>query len=79
MGDIIFKAAIKVFEKIINYAKNNLKFINDNNNVATFTIEFLANIFQHINSLNLKLQGDQKLICHFVSEVNCVYTNWNYF
>jgi len=50
-------------------AKNHIKFIKDNNNVAT--IAFLADIFQHINFFNLKLQGDQKLICHLVSEVTC--------
>lgn len=50
-------------------AKNHIKFIKDNNNVVT--IAFLADIFQHVNFLNLKLQGAQKLICHLVSEVNC--------
>lgn len=36
-------------------AKNHIKFIKDNNNVVT--IAFLADIFQHVNFLNLKLQG----------------------
>lgn len=50
-------------------ADGHLKFISDDKNVVIST--FLADIFQHVNSLNLKLQGDQMLIYHLVSEVNC--------
>lgn len=50
-------------------AKDYHEFISDNSNIAT--IAFLTDIFQHINSFNLKLQGNQKLVCHLVSEENC--------
>jgi zinc finger BED domain-containing protein 5/7/8/9 len=58
-------------------AKDYYEFISDNSNIAT--IAFLTDIFQHINSFNLKLQGNQKLICHLVSEVNCFCRKIDFF
>ncbi|XP_025202119.1 general transcription factor II-I repeat domain-containing protein 2B-like [Melanaphis sacchari] len=58
-------------------AKDYHEFISDNSNIAT--IAFLTDIFQHINSFNLKLQGNQKLICHLVSEVNCFCRKIDFF
>ncbi|XP_060880484.1 general transcription factor II-I repeat domain-containing protein 2-like [Metopolophium dirhodum] len=58
-------------------AKDYHEFISDNSNIAT--IAFLTDIFQHINSFNMKLQGNQKLICHLVSEVNCFCRKIDFF
>lgn len=60
-------------------AKDHSKFLSDSKNVAY--IAFLADIFQHKNSLNLKHQGNQKFIAHLVSEVycNCLCKKWNIF
>ncbi|CAI6343240.1 unnamed protein product [Macrosiphum euphorbiae] len=53
------------------------KFISNNSNVATIT--FLTDVFQYISSFNLKLHGNQKLICHLVSEVNCFCRKISFF
>jgi len=58
-------------------AKDYHEFFSDNSNIAT--IAFLTDIFQHIKSFNLKIQGNQKLSCNLVSEVNCFCRKIDFF
>jgi hypothetical protein len=48
-------------------AKEHLGFLNSKENVAS--IAFLTDVFQHMNSLNLKLQGRGKLVSQLFSEI----------
>jgi len=68
---------MSMFKSTHSVANDHSKFMNDNKNVAT--IVFSVDIFQHINSLNTKLQGNQKFVYYLGSEINCFCKKLEFF
>ena len=58
-------------------AKDYLDFLEIKENVIF--IAFLTDIFKHINDLNFKLHGKEKLVCHLQSEIKCFSRKMNLF